>query len=128
MHPKMTTPTRSYTIAILFVFVIGIGGCSKSGNLTNEVSGKWQTEQGNSVVEINLADDSSSLTIDGHSFKGVVDKIDNGNNVVHINVETEGGNKEEWTIHQVWNDNGSAFKLILRRNDTTDTLVPVGRS
>lgn len=129
MHRMSTTYSCLISIAIVSIFILTLGACSSSkSDLATEVSGKWQTEQGNGTVDINLAKNATSLTIDGRTFKGDVEKIDAGTNTVHLKVETDTGNKEEWSIHQVWNDNGSSFKLKLRRNGTTETLVPVKSS
>lgn len=128
MHRQLTNLYAIKPLAILFLFLFAIVGCGTSGDLATEVSGKWQTEQGGGRVDIHLAKDASSLTIDGRTFHGVVEKIDKGANTVHVKVETEGGDSEVWSIHQVWNDNGSAFKLNLRRNGTSETLIPVGHS
>lgn len=129
MHRKLTIPGCTKTIGLLFVLMLAIGGCSSgSSDLASEVSGKYQHEQGDGAVDINLAKDSSTLIIDGQTFKGVVDKIDKGSNTIQVKVEVEGGATEVWSIHQVWNDNGSEFKLNLRRNGVIETLIPVGRS
>ena len=115
-------------IAMLFVFMLTVAGCGGSGNLTTELSGTYQTEQGNGKVDINLSKAPSTLTIDGQTFKGVVEKVDKGTNTVHVKVETAGGNMEAWSLQQVWNDEGSALKLKLRRNGTTEALIPVKHS
>jgi len=117
----------SFIIPALLIFTVV--ACSSSRDLTTEVSGQWKSDQGNSTVNINLAKDASSLTIDGKTFKGAVDKIDKGSDTVYVKVATDGGSSEVWSLHQVWNDNGSAFKLKLRRdNGATETLIPVGHS
>ena len=129
MHRQLTILNYIQPIAVLFIVMLTISGCSSSSSdLATEVSGKWKLEQGTGTVDINLAKDASSVTIDGRTFKGVVDKVDKGSNTVHVKMETESGNTEEWTIHQVWNDNGSTFKLNLRRNGTSETLVPIEQS
>ena len=116
------------SIAILSIFALAVVGCSSGGDLATEFSGKWKNEKTADTVDINLAKDSASLTIDGRTYQGAVEKIDPGTNTVHIKMNTDGGQAEEWSIHQVWNDNGSSFKLTLRRNGSTETLVPVGHS
>ena len=113
-------------IVILITFVLA--SCGNTKDLASEVSGKWQDEQGRETVEINLTQDSSSLTINGQTFTGIVENIDNGTNTIRVKVKTQNGNMELWSLHQIWNDNGSAFKLNLRHNGVTKTLIPVGRS
>ena len=115
-------------MAVLVAFMLTITGCGSSTDLTNQLSGKWKNEKNGGIVDIHLAKESSSLTIDGHTFSGVVENIDKGSDTVHVKVTTESGDSEVWSLHQVWNNNGSAFKLKLRRNGTTETLAPVGHS
>jgi len=112
----------------LALFMLIIFGCGSSSDLATEVSGKWKNEQGNNRVDIHLTKEASSLTIGGQTYNGVIESIDKGSNTVHVKVETDGGQSEVWSIHQVWNDNGSDFNLTLRRNGTTETLVPVEQS
>jgi ABC-type oligopeptide transport system substrate-binding subunit len=115
-------------LAALVAFMLIITGCGDSTDLPTQVSGKWQNENNNDIIDIHLAKESSSLTIDGRTFNGVVEDIDKGSDTVRIKMTTENGDTEVWSIHQVWNNNGSAFKLKLRRNGTTETLSPVGQS
>jgi ABC-type oligopeptide transport system substrate-binding subunit len=128
MTKQLTNRRCIISFAVLSMFMVTIAGCSSGTDLTTEFSGKWKNEQDNSTVVINLAKDSSSMVIDGHTYKGVVDTIDKGTQTVHVKVTSDGGNTEIWSLHQVWNDNGSAFKLKLRRNGAAETLVPVGHS
>jgi hypothetical protein len=130
MGMKAKFINRSYTVVftILSLF-LGIIACSSnSSDLLNEISGKWKNESGSEKVEIELTNEASSLIIDGQTYKGAVEKIEKGSNTVKLNVEIEEGHSEVWSLHQEWNDNGSAFKLKLRRNGTTETLLPVGHS
>ncbi|MGD8703751.1 MAG: hypothetical protein PVG51_15710 [Desulfosarcina sp.] len=115
-------------LAIMVAVMLILTGCGSSTDLPTQVSGKWQNENNGDIIDIHLAKESSSLTIDGRTFNGVVEDIDKGSDTVHVKVTTENGDTEVWSIHQVWNNNGSAFKLKLRRNGTTETLSPVGQS
>ena len=110
---------------LLFSFVIG---CGSEANMETQISGLWQRAQGNGTVIINLANEPKSLVIDGHSYKAVVEKTEKGSFTTLVKVEIETGKTEVWSIRQVWNDNGSTFKLAFRHNGTQETLVPAGRS
>ncbi|MGD9329700.1 MAG: hypothetical protein PVJ53_00230 [Desulfobacterales bacterium] len=116
------------SLAISLILILAIFGCGNSSDLPLEVSGKYKSEQGSDVMDIQLTKEVASLTINGQTFKGIVEFIDRGTNTVHVKVETDDGKTEVWSIHEVWNDNGSAFNLNLRRNGTTETLIPVGNS
>lgn len=79
-------------------------------------------------VDINLAAEPKSVIVDGHSYKAAVEKTDKGSFTTVVKVESEDGKTDVWSLRQLWNDNGSAFKLEFKHNGTQETLVPVGRS
>ena len=89
---------------------------------------RWQRTDGNGTVEINLANDPKSLVIDGQSYKAAIEKIEKGSYTTLVKVEVETGKAEVWSLRQVWDDNGSTFKLAFRHNGTQETLVHAGQS
>ena len=119
---------RLSTISLLLL-LLAVVGCSSSGSadLETQMNGQWKNSQGG-MVDIKLAKDAASLTIDGHVFPAVVEKVDKMANTVQLKVKTDAGANEEWSLHQMWNDNGSDFKLTLRRNGSSETLTPISRS
>lgn len=127
-HP-LNAPIFTLSVLLPVFFLLIVSGCSSSGanseDLQTQLSGQWKRDQGDTVV-IDLTKDAPSLTVDGHVYSAVIEKVDKMSNTVEVKVETESGEAQNWFIHQVWDDNGSSFKLQLRRNGTTDTLRPVG--
>jgi len=123
----------AFTLIVLFplFFLLIVSGCSSSGagsqDLQTQMSGQWKRDQGDTVV-IDLSKDAPSLTVDGQVYTAVIEKVDKMSNTVELKVETESGEAQTWFLHQAWNDNGSSFKLKLRRNGTTEVLSPVGQS
>jgi hypothetical protein len=111
--------------SLLFSIVIG---CGSQASLETQISGSWQRAQGNGTVDINLINEPKSLVIDGLAYKAVVEKADKGTLTTLVKVEIEAGKTEVWSIRQVWNDNGSAFKLAFRHNGTQEILLPASRS
>ena len=128
MNHQFRTLHSIVPLAALVAFMLILTGCGSNNDLPTQISGKWQNESKGDIIDIHLSKESSSLTIDGQTFNGVVEDIDKGNDTVRLKVTTENGETEVWSIHQVWNNNGSAFKLKLRHNGTTETLTPVGQS
>lgn len=114
--------------AVFFLLFAMILGCGNDASLETQISGSWLRTQGNGTVEINLDKKSTSLVFDGKSYPATIDNVDNGNNNVHLKVAMDNGTSEEWTLHQVWNDNGSSFKLAFRHNGTEEMLEPANRS
>ena len=131
MRHSLNAPAFTLIVFFSLFSLLVVGGCSSSGagsqDLQTQMSGQWKRDQGDTVV-IDLKKDAPSLTVDGHVYSAVIEKIDKMSNTIEVKVETEGGEAQNWFIHQVWNDNGSTFKLQLRRNGTTDVLSPVGQS
>jgi hypothetical protein len=103
-------------------------GCGSKETLETQISGSWQRTQGDGTVEINLDKSPMSLVFDGKTYAASIDKVDKGNNNVHLKVVMDNGTSEEWILHQIWNDNGSTFKLAFRHNGSEETLVPAKQS
>ena len=127
---KRNLNVSKYIIAAagLLLFLLVVGGCGSDVNMEAQISGKWKPIKENSIVDINLAQDPKTLIVDGHTYKAVVENIDKGSSTMQVKVETESGKSEVWIIRQVWDDNGSTFKLAFRHNGTTKTLVPAEKS
>lgn len=112
----------------LFAVFAAVSGCSSDVDLEKQFSGKWQQDGGTDIVDINLSANGPSLTLDGHVYPATIEKVDQMTNTVKLKVNTNTGNTETWSLHQVWNDNGSSFKVTLMRNGASETLVPVKQS
>jgi hypothetical protein len=107
------------------VFILTVSiliGCSGGEKIQSQISGTWQRTQGEGTVEINLANDSKSLKIEGRTYIATIDKVDKGSHSVHLKVETTTGQMEMWSLRQIWDDNGSSFKIAFNRNGTQETL------
>jgi hypothetical protein len=129
-HP-LNAPVFTRIVLLPLFFLLIVSGCSSSGagsqDLQTQMSGQWKRDQGDTVV-IDLAKDAPSLTVEGRVYSAVIEKVDKMSNTIEVKVETENGESQNWFIHQIWNDNGSTFKLQLRRNGNTDVLHPVEQS
>ena len=116
------------SVLFLIAFIATISGCGGDADLETQLSGKYKAAENGDTVDIQLAKESASLTLDGHVYAAVIEKVDRMSNTVTLKVKTESGNEEAWSLHQKWNDNGSEFKVNLMRNGDTKTLVPLGQS
>jgi hypothetical protein len=114
--------------AVFFLLFSMVIGCGSESSMETQISGSWQRTQGDGTVEINLDKKPTSLVFDGKTYAAAIDKVDKGHNSIHLKVATDNGTSEEWVLQQVWNDNGSSFKLAFRRNGTQETLVPAKQS
>ena len=127
MQRSMTVQCATLT-AVLFFAVSFLIGCSSGENLPTQISGTWQSAEGDCNVQISLAAEPKTVSLDGQSYVATIEKIDNGANSVHLKVETKPGQTEEWTIRQVWDDNGTSFSLAFNHNGTQEKLVNCGHS
>ncbi|MGD8243323.1 MAG: hypothetical protein PVF55_02990 [Desulfobacterales bacterium] len=124
---KLLTCKRMLLLAIILIAALLIG-CGSGNDLPVQVSGTWQRAQGEGSVEINLAKEPLFLNLDGKTFPTSIKSVDTGSYAMHLNVETEPGQFEEWILRQVWDDNGSSFTLSLNHNGTNENLVSGQRS
>jgi hypothetical protein len=123
MKKSMTLQYAISTVIFLLLFSFVIS-CGSQANMETQISGSWQRSDGNGTIDINLVNDPKSLVVDGHSYKAVVEKTEKGSFTTLVKVEIETGKTEVWSLRQVWDDNGSTFKLAFRHNGTMETLVP----
>ncbi|MEE4602665.1 MAG: hypothetical protein V2J65_15390 [Desulfobacteraceae bacterium] len=124
MKQSLTGP-RVFGIALFILTVTILIGCSGGEKIQSQISGTWQRTQGEGTVEINLANDPKSLKIGGQTYSATIDKVDKGSHSIHLKVETTAGQMEVWSLRQIWDDNGSSFKIAFNRNGTQETLEAV---
>lgn len=122
---KKLLKRHDFILTVAFIFTVSILiGCSSGKNLQSQVSGTWQRTQGEGIVEINLEKSPNSLKFREKLYSATIEKIDMGNFKVYLKVETTAGQTEDWTLHQIWDDNGSSFKLAFSHNGTKEILEP----
>jgi hypothetical protein len=97
-------------------------GCSSAENLQSQVSGSWKRTQGQGTVEIDLEGNPNTLKINEKLYTATIDKIDKGTFSVHLKVEITPGEMEDWTLRQIWDDNGSSFKIAFNHNGAKEIL------
>jgi len=122
MQRSLTVQRVTLTAVLIFTLSLFIG-CSSGEKLPKQISGTWQRAVGEGNVEINLVAEPKILKVDGQAFNATIEKVDTGANSVHLKVETKPGESEEWTIHQIWDDNGTSFSLVVYHNGTQEKLV-----
>jgi len=128
MRKSLTMKHVTLTAAIFFSFSLIIGCGGNGGDLPKQISGTWQRTAAEGNIEINLVTEPKTLKLDGQSYTATIEKIDTGANSVHLKVDTGDGHTEEWTIRQIWDDNGTDFSLGFIRNGSQEKLKPVTHS
>lgn len=128
MQRSLRLPCVTLATALLFTVSLLIG-CSSSGeDLPMQISGTWQHAEGDCNVQISLAAEPKTVTLDGKAYPATIDKIDKGVYSVHLKVEAEPGKAEEWILRQVWDDNGTSFGLAFFHSGAQEKLVKCGQS
>jgi len=120
--------TKTYVILTMLVFFVlplvwSCGGGGGDTDLPKALSGTWQRAKGDGTVEINLAKDPMSVSMDGKTYPATISKVDNGTYSMHIKVQNGAGQPDEWILRQVWNDNGSDYSLAFIHDGTNEKLV-----
>jgi len=119
------TVMASCTLLLAFF----IGGCASSDvDLPTQISGKWKPENSDKVVEVQLDKDPKILVVDGKSYPAVIQKVNKDDYMVNVQVQTEEGKTEVWSLRQMWNDNGSAFKLSFGHGGVHEVLISTNQT
>ena len=81
-------------LTVVFIFTAPILiGCSSAENFQSQFSGTWDRTQGEGTVEIHPGKENISLKINDKTYSAAIDKIDKGNFIVYLKVETTAGQK-----------------------------------
>ena len=122
MQPQRNVRRMILALSVVAMFSLVLA-CSGGGDLPAQVSGTWHRAKGGGTVQVDLVQDPPQITVDGKTYPVTIAKIDKVAYSVHLTVQTEDGQKEEWILQQRWNDNGSAFTLALIHNGVNENLV-----
>jgi hypothetical protein len=118
--------------SLFIVFTLAIGlitlGCSGKNKLLKEVSGQWQDSQNNTLVDIHLVGNDKSVTVNGQPYPVSVDKVEMINFLVQLKVQNGSSESQEWTLKELWDENGAHYKLSFNHNGQSDVLVPKAQS
>lgn len=119
-----------YYLFLAAIIAIGfaMAGCSKKGDLLQQVSGQWQDNQNKGTVEIQLAGDKKSMTVNGQTYPVNVEAVEMMNYVVNLKVQNGNAEPESWTLRQMWDENGSSFKLAFNHSGKKEILIPKKQS
>ena len=115
-----------FFICLAAIIVIGLtmGGCSnRGGDLLQQVSGQWQDNQNKSKVEINLAGKDKTVTVNGQAYPVTVENVETLNYIVNLKVQNGGTQPDMWVLRQIWDENGSDFKLAFNHDGEKEVLV-----
>lgn len=124
VHPRRNICLNLLVLALALFF----SGCGGDVKMEEQISGKWRSEGANGSVEIQLTQAPQQIIIDGRTYPVTVKGADSLSKTVEVAVNTGNGSSDVWFLQQKWNDNGNEFKLVLRRGDNAETLIPVARS
>jgi hypothetical protein len=119
-------PRNLSLLLITFIFTVGLvfSGCSGKNKLLKEVSGQWQNNKNNSVVDIQLVGNDKTVSVDGQSYPVSIEKVEMINYLVQLKVQNSNAGTQEWTLKELWDESGAHFKLSFNHNGQSEVLVP----
>ncbi|MDY6792329.1 MAG: hypothetical protein SWH54_13800 [Thermodesulfobacteriota bacterium] len=113
---------RYCCLVLAFALCMAFVGCSgASGNKLTALSGIWKGGNDGTMIEINLAGEQNFLKIGDKKVEATVKSVQN--DLISLDVKTDNGQMEKWTLMKVWADNGSSFDLAFNQNGTRDKLT-----
>jgi hypothetical protein len=119
---------QKYLTGCIFLLAMITCGCAGGSDIQEQISGKWKRSEGDGTVEIQLVTAPKSLIIDGQKYSAVVEKIDKGRFSVKVKVQNSEGKTEMWNLWQIWDDNGTKFKLAFDHGGSKEILIRSGHS
>jgi hypothetical protein len=107
-------------VAALVLIVIGCGG---KQDIVSQMTGTWKSDKGGYPVKINLTGNDKSIEIDGKTVPVKVKNVDKGEYQVTVAATSLAGKTSEWSLIQVWNDNGSNFTIKFKHDGMEEPLA-----
>ncbi len=118
---------RKHNLVIVLIIFVALGfmfsGCSNKSNIMSEMTGTWKSSKSGDAIKINLSGDQKSIEIGTSKVPVTVNKVDEGASLVILKAKTANGSDQEWSLRQVWNDNGSTFRIIFDHDGDEETLT-----
>ena len=114
---------RKCLAGCIFLLAMITFGCAGGGDIQEQISGKWKRAEGDGTVEIQLVTAPKSLVVDGQTYSAVVEKVDKGRFSVKVKVQNSAGTTEVWNLWQIWDDNGTKFKLAFDHGGRKEILI-----
>ncbi|MDX2440124.1 MAG: hypothetical protein QNK40_06185 [Desulfobacterales bacterium] len=107
-------------VAALVLVVIGCGG---KQDIVSQMTGTWKSDKSGYPVKINLTGNDKSIEINGKTVPVTVKNVDKGEYQVTVAATSLAGKTSEWSLIQVWDDNGSNFTIKFEHDGMVEPLV-----
>lgn len=115
-----------YRVLTCWLIIVALGaaltGCGGDGEILSQMSGTWKSNKNEDPIQIKIADEDKAITISGKRFPVKVKSVDKGKSEVTVYATPTAGQVTEWTLRQVWNDNGSQFTIDFDHDGTEERL------
>ena len=113
-------------VIIVCIVVVALGfvsiGCSSKKDFVSEMSGTWKSDKNSEPIKINLAGEKKAIGIGNNTVPVTVKNVDEGSLIIKVEAKPANGNTAEWSLRQVWDDNGSAFTIKFDHDGEIETL------
>jgi uncharacterized protein YecT (DUF1311 family) len=109
-----------FMLAFAMLMLVGCGEQKKPEppSLLEEISGVWSPKNGKGLITLDNTDKKFRLVLNDTPIEVTVGAIDNVNHTVNLNItRRDTGKPGVWTVQEIWNQDKSAFHLLLTMHD-----------
>jgi len=118
---------RNLNLLIACVLVAALGlvviGCGGKQDIVSQMAGTWKSDKGGYPVKINLEGKDKSIEIGGKTVPVSLKNVDKGQYLVTVATTSLVSKTSEWSLIQVWDDNGSDFTIKFNHDGMEETLT-----
>jgi uncharacterized protein YecT (DUF1311 family) len=109
-----------FMLAFAILMLVGCGEQKKPEppSLLEEMSGVWSPKNGKGLITLDNTEKKFRLVLNDTPTEVTVGAIDNVNHTVNLNItRRDTGKPGVWTVQEIWNQDKSAFHLLLTMHD-----------
>jgi len=112
-------------IACVLVGVLGLVviGCGGKQDIVSQMAGTWKSDKGGYPVKINLTGKDKSIEIGDKTVPVTLKNVDKGGYLVTVATTALNNKTSEWSLIQVWDDNGSDFMIKFKHDGMEEILT-----
>ena len=108
---------------LVAALVLVVTGCGGKQDIVSQMAGTWKSDKGDNPVKINLTGKDKSIEIGGKTVPVTLKNVDKGEYILTVTTTSLAGKTSEWSLIQVWDDNGSHFTIKFKHDGMEETLT-----
>jgi hypothetical protein len=112
-------------IACVLVGVLGLVviGCGGKQDIVSQMAGTWKSDKGGYPVKIDLTGKDKFIEIGDKTVPVTLKNVEKGEYLVTVATTSPVSKTSEWSLIQVWDDNGSQFTIKFKHDGMEETLT-----